>query len=77
MDDLNMAWDIDVDDRHIEPSLQNHNKEAFSHIMRNSQSRYCVRYGSADLIVSEGRPSQHTHTLHGGQSTFCVGAEGL
>jgi hypothetical protein len=33
-----MAWDVDVnvDDTHIEPSLQNHNKEAFGHIMRNS-----------------------------------------
>jgi len=48
VDDLDMAWDVDVDDRHIEPSLQNHNKEAFGHIMRNSQARYCVRYGSAD-----------------------------
>ena len=25
-----------------------------------------------DPIVSEGRPSQHAHTLHGGQSRFCV-----
>jgi hypothetical protein len=25
-----------------------------------------------DPIVSEGRLSQHAHTLHGGQSTFCV-----
>lgn len=23
VDDLDMAWDVDVDDRHIEPSLQN------------------------------------------------------
>jgi hypothetical protein len=48
VDDLDMAWDVDIDDRHIEPSLQNHAKEAFGHIMRNSQTRYCVRYGSAD-----------------------------
>ncbi|CAG5137495.1 uncharacterized protein ALTATR162_LOCUS131 [Alternaria atra] len=48
VDDLDMAWNVDVDDRHIEPSLQNHNREAFGHIMRNSQTRYCIRYGSAD-----------------------------
>ncbi|CAN9239272.1 unnamed protein product [Alternaria alternata] len=48
VDDLDMAWDVDVDDRHIEPSLQNQHSEAFGHIMRNSQTRYCVRYGSAD-----------------------------
>jgi hypothetical protein len=48
VDDLDMAWDVDVDDRHIEPSLQNHSREAFGHIMRNSQTRYCIRYGSAD-----------------------------
>ena len=28
-----------------------------------------------DPIVSEGRPSQHAHTLHGGQSTCCVSVE--
>ena len=28
-----------------------------------------------DPIVSEGRPSQHAHTLHGGQSTYCVSVE--
>jgi hypothetical protein len=48
VDDLNMAWDVDMDDTHLESSLQNHDREAFGHIMRNSQTRYCVRYGSAD-----------------------------
>lgn len=48
VDDLHMAWDVDIDDRHVEPSLQNQEKEAFGHMMRNSQTRYCVRYGSAD-----------------------------
>ncbi|KAI4940883.1 hypothetical protein J4E91_011140 [Alternaria rosae] len=48
VDDLHMAWDVDIDDRHVEPSLQNQDKEAFGHMMRNSQTRYCVRYGSAD-----------------------------
>ncbi|KAF2843952.1 hypothetical protein T440DRAFT_411105, partial [Plenodomus tracheiphilus IPT5] len=47
-DKLNMAWDVNVNDTHVESSLQNLDKEAFGHIMRNSQARYCVRYGSAD-----------------------------
>jgi hypothetical protein len=48
VDDLDMAWDVNVNDTHVESSLQNLSKEAFGHIMRNSQARYCVRYGSAD-----------------------------
>jgi len=48
VDNLNMAWDVSVNDTHVESSLQNLSKEAFGHIMRNSQARYCVRYGSAD-----------------------------
>ncbi|KAF1352899.1 hypothetical protein EJ07DRAFT_158916 [Lizonia empirigonia] len=48
VDDLNMAWDVDVNDKHSEPFLQNHDKEVFGHIARYTQIRYCVRYGSAD-----------------------------
>ena len=48
VDNLNMAWDVSVNDTHVESSLQNLSKEAFGHIMRNSQARYCVKYGSAD-----------------------------
>ena len=48
VDDLHMAQDVNIDNRHVEPSLQNQEKEAFSHIIRNSQTRYCVRYRSAD-----------------------------
>ncbi|KZM24120.1 hypothetical protein ST47_g4738 [Ascochyta rabiei] len=48
VDNLNMAWDVNVSDTHVESSLHNHPKEAFGHIMRNSQARYCIRYGSAD-----------------------------
>jgi hypothetical protein len=48
VDDLGMAWDVDVNDTHVELALQNQNKEAIGHIMRTSQARYCVGYGSAD-----------------------------
>jgi hypothetical protein len=48
VDDLGMAWDVDVSDTHVELGLQNQNKEAIGHIMRTSQARYCVGYGSAD-----------------------------
>ena len=48
VDDLDMAWDVNVNDTHVESSLQNLSKEAFGHIMKKSQARYCVRYGSAD-----------------------------
>jgi hypothetical protein len=48
VDDLGMAWDVDVSDTHVELALQNQKKEAIGHIMRTSQARYCVGYGSAD-----------------------------
>ncbi|KAJ6280855.1 hypothetical protein J3E71DRAFT_362264 [Bipolaris maydis] len=48
VDDLNMAWDVNINRKHTEPSLQHLKKEVFGHIVRNSQTRCCVRYGSAD-----------------------------
>ncbi|CAE7219892.1 hypothetical protein HRS9139_09654 [Pyrenophora teres f. teres] len=48
VDNLNMEWDVDVNSSYVESSLQNLPKDAFGHITRYSQSRYCVRYGSAD-----------------------------
>jgi chemotaxis protein histidine kinase CheA len=46
VDDLGMAWDVDVNDTHVELPLQNQEKAAIGHIMRTSQARYCVAYGS-------------------------------
>ncbi|CAN9211946.1 unnamed protein product [Alternaria alternata] len=40
--------DVNVNNRHIEPSLQNQHSKAFSHIIRNSQTRYYIKYKSAD-----------------------------
>ncbi|KAI1663553.1 hypothetical protein L13192_12508 [Pyrenophora tritici-repentis] len=48
VDNLNMAWDVNVNNTYRESLLQNHPKEAFGHLTRNSRTRYCVRYGSAD-----------------------------
>jgi len=48
VDNLDMEWDVKVNNTYVESSLQNHPKEAFGHIMRYSQARYCIRYGSAD-----------------------------
>ncbi|KAJ6201963.1 hypothetical protein J3E72DRAFT_181081 [Bipolaris maydis] len=48
IDDLSMKWDIDLNDSYGESSLQNLPKDAFGHIVRNSRTRYCIRYGSQD-----------------------------
>ena len=48
LDDLNMEWDVDLNKSYGESSLQNIPKDAFGHIVRNSRTRYCIRYGSGD-----------------------------
>lgn len=46
VDDLGMAWDVDVNNTCVDPSLQGQEKSAIGHIMRTSQARFCVTYGS-------------------------------
>jgi hypothetical protein len=46
VDDLGMAWDMDVNNTCVDPSLQGQEKSAIGHIMRTSQARFCVTYGS-------------------------------
>ncbi|EMD65827.1 hypothetical protein COCSADRAFT_355211 [Bipolaris sorokiniana ND90Pr] len=48
IDNLNMKWDIDVNDSRGESSMQHLPKEVFGHIMKSSRTRYCVRYGSKE-----------------------------
>ncbi|KAJ6199981.1 hypothetical protein J3E72DRAFT_393445 [Bipolaris maydis] len=63
VDDLDMAWEVNINWRHTETSLQHLKKEVFGHITRNSLNRCCIRYGSADAysarfesILPEGSP---------------------
>ncbi|KAF7569463.1 hypothetical protein PtrM4_118780 [Pyrenophora tritici-repentis] len=46
VDDLGMAWDVDVNNTCVDPSLQGQEKSAIGHIMRTSQACFCVTYGS-------------------------------
>ncbi|EMD66404.1 hypothetical protein COCSADRAFT_353631 [Bipolaris sorokiniana ND90Pr] len=48
VDNLNMTWNIDVNDSHGESSLQHLPKGVFGHIQRSSRTRYCVRFGSKE-----------------------------
>jgi hypothetical protein len=48
VNDLGMAWDVDVSDTHVEAALQNQDQNVIGHITKRSRALYCVTYGPAD-----------------------------